>query len=57
MVAEKEKYKHIFENPSTMSSICEKVIIPNMEFRGKHHFYRKVKIELLYSVNLVTKIL
>lgn len=32
-VAEKNCYKGLFEDPSTLSSICEKVVIPNMEFR------------------------
>ncbi|XP_076289313.1 chromosome segregation 1 [Lasioglossum baleicum] len=32
-VADRAQYKHLFENPTTLSSICEKVIIPNMEFR------------------------
>uniref|UniRef100_A0A8C5MWL8 Exportin-2 n=1 Tax=Leptobrachium leishanense TaxID=445787 RepID=A0A8C5MWL8_9ANUR len=27
-------YKNLFEDPSTLTSICEKVIIPNMEFRA-----------------------
>ncbi|CAH1253654.1 CSE1L [Branchiostoma lanceolatum] len=32
-VCERPHYKHLFEDPATLSSICEKVIIPNMEFR------------------------
>ncbi|XP_076182593.1 chromosome segregation 1 [Ptiloglossa arizonensis] len=32
-VADRAQYRHQFENPTTLSSICEKVIIPNMEFR------------------------
>ncbi|CAH4023889.1 exportin-2 [Pieris brassicae] len=32
-VAEKNSYKSLFEDPATLSSICEKVVIPNMEFR------------------------
>lgn len=32
-VAERPNYKHLFEGPDVLSSICEKVIIPNMEFR------------------------
>ena len=34
-VAERPGYKNLFEDPSTLSSICEKVIVPNMEFRSK----------------------
>jgi len=33
-VAERPGYKHLFEDPNTLSSICEKVIVPNMEFRA-----------------------
>ena len=32
-VAERPGYKHLFEDPNTLASICEKVIVPNMEFR------------------------
>lgn len=32
-IAEKNHYKNLFEDPATLSSICEKVVIPNMEFR------------------------
>ncbi|KAG7209545.1 hypothetical protein KM043_015625 [Ampulex compressa] len=32
-VADRAQYRHLFEDPTTLSSICEKVIIPNMEFR------------------------
>ena len=34
-VADRTQYRHLFEDPATLGSICEKVIIPNMEFRGK----------------------
>ncbi|CAL8069631.1 unnamed protein product [Orchesella dallaii] len=33
LVAEKQQHKQLFADPSTLSSICQKVIIPNMEFR------------------------
>ncbi|XP_026750496.2 exportin-2 [Galleria mellonella] len=32
-IAEKNNYKNLFEDPGTLSSICEKVVIPNLEFR------------------------
>ncbi|XP_071494645.1 exportin-2-like [Diadema antillarum] len=32
-VADRDHYKHLFESPDTLKSICEKVIVPNMEFR------------------------
>ncbi|KAI4498822.1 hypothetical protein M0802_005997 [Mischocyttarus mexicanus] len=33
IVADRSRYRHLFEDSVTLSSICEKVIIPNMEFR------------------------
>ncbi|XP_073436622.1 exportin-2 [Dendrobates tinctorius] len=33
-VCERPHYKNLFEDPSTLTSICEKVIVPNMEFRA-----------------------
>lgn len=32
-VADRAQYRHLFEQPEVLSSICEKVVIPNMEFR------------------------
>ncbi|XP_039293224.1 LOW QUALITY PROTEIN: exportin-2 [Nilaparvata lugens] len=32
-VADRTQYRHLFEQPEVLSSICEKVVIPNMEFR------------------------
>ncbi|XP_003485641.1 exportin-2 [Bombus impatiens] len=32
-VADRAQYRNLFEDPTTLSNICEKVIIPNMEFR------------------------
>ncbi len=32
-VSERPTYKDLFANPDTLRSICEKVIIPNMQFR------------------------
>lgn len=32
-VAERNQYRNLFEDQAVLSSICEKVIIPNMEFR------------------------
>lgn len=34
-VCERPHYKHLFEDQNTLTSICEKVILPNMEFRSK----------------------
>ncbi|XP_015180909.1 PREDICTED: exportin-2 [Polistes dominula] len=33
IVADRSRYRNLFEDAGTLSSICEKVIIPNMEFR------------------------
>lgn len=33
VVADRHQYRYLFENPTTLSSICEKVIIPNIQFR------------------------
>ncbi|ESP05357.1 hypothetical protein LOTGIDRAFT_205558 [Lottia gigantea] len=32
-VAERPAYKHLFEDPGTLASICEKVIVPNIQLR------------------------
>lgn len=37
-VCERPHYKHLFEDQNTLTSICEKVIVPNMEFRSKLKF-------------------
>lgn len=34
-VCERPHYKHLFEDQNILTSICEKVIVPNMEFRSK----------------------
>lgn len=33
-VADRNSYRNVFEAPGTLQSICEKVIVPNMHFRG-----------------------
>ncbi|KAK7791230.1 hypothetical protein R5R35_001387 [Gryllus longicercus] len=33
-VADRSHYRHLFEDPVVLGSICEKVVIPNMEFRA-----------------------
>lgn len=47
-VAERPNYKHLFNGPDVLSSICEKVIIPNIEFRGDYFVYL-LKVFLLYD--------
>ncbi|EDO41297.1 predicted protein [Nematostella vectensis] len=34
-VSERPNYKQLFEDQATLQSICEKVIVPNMEFRDE----------------------
>lgn len=34
-VASRNHYRQLFEDPKVLASICEKVIIPNMDFRGE----------------------
>ena len=34
-VCERPHYKNLFEDQNTLTSICEKVIVPNMEFRSE----------------------
>jgi exportin-2 (importin alpha re-exporter) len=34
-VAGRQQYRNLFEDPQVLASICEKVIVPNMDFRGK----------------------
>lgn len=43
-VAGRQHYRQLFEDPKVLASICEKVIIPNMDFRGK--LWRQNLIEI-----------
>lgn len=38
-VAERNHNRNLFENNDVLSGICEKVIIPNMEFRGSSDLF------------------
>lgn len=38
-VADRKQYQHLFENPTVLKSICEKVVFPNIEFRSKLSHY------------------
>lgn len=35
-VAGRNQYRHLFEDPNVLASICEKVIVPNMDFRSEY---------------------
>lgn len=50
-VADRSPNRGLFEDPTVLSSICEKVIIPNMEFRGEF----KTKLILGNVINEITK--
>ena len=32
-VADRQQYKSLFEDPNTLASICEKILVPNIEMR------------------------
>ena len=32
-VADRQQYKSLFEDPNTLASICERIIVPNIEMR------------------------
>lgn len=34
-VAGRQQYRSLFEDPNVLASICEKVIVPNMDFRSE----------------------
>ena len=33
--SERNHYKYLFEKQETLKSICENVVVPNIEFRGE----------------------
>ena len=35
--SERNHYKYLFEKQETLKSICENVVVPNIEFRGKFY--------------------
>jgi exportin-2 (importin alpha re-exporter) len=37
-VAGRQQYRPLFQDPSVLASICEKVIVPNMDFRSKQRW-------------------
>ena len=43
-VCDRPHYKGLFEDQSNLQSICEKVIVPNMEFRGMTVVYHRCKL-------------
>lgn len=51
-VSQRPNYKHLFEAQDALQSICEKIIVPNMEFRGKHFWEKFIFVEKNTYVNL-----
>jgi hypothetical protein len=54
-VAERAHYSKLFEDPNVLSSICEKVIIPNVEFGSKWFYvfmYLEVSWILFFTSNI-----
>ena len=41
-VAERPAYRSLFEDPTTLANICEKVIVPNIQLRGRLLHYLAV---------------
>lgn len=56
-VCERPHYKHLFEDQNTLTSICEKVIVPNMEFRSKPSNYTWKCLEIQVAACLDTHML
>lgn len=56
-VCERPHYKHLFEDQNTLTSICEKVIVPNMEFRSKPSNYTWKCLEIQGAAFLDTHML
>ena len=44
--SERNHYKYLFEKQETLKSICENVVVPNIEFRGK--IYVIVSLQFLF---------
>ena len=52
-VAERPAYKQLFADTNTLTGICEKVIVPNMEFRGVSLLTNSSHISSLYYTNII----
>ena len=39
-VADRQQYKSLFEDPATLASICEKIIVPNIQVIQVNIFYQ-----------------
>lgn len=53
IVADRNHYRKLFEDSTVLASICENVIIPNMDFRGEYSFTFRMYLLLIFSVELI----
>lgn len=51
-VADRSHYRNLFEDSNVLNSICEKVIIPNMEFRRKFSICLKICCMLIGKIHI-----
>ena len=45
--AERSNYKYLFDKQETLKSICENVVVPNVEFRGELWDYEILVVVLI----------
>ena len=50
-VADRHQNQKLFEDENVLGSICEKVIIPNMEFRGQI----SIALSHMYAIVMIGK--
>ena len=48
-MADRPGNKHLFADDNVINSICQSVIVPNMEFRGKTNYEDKIVAMLNYG--------
>lgn len=46
--SERNHYKYLFEKQETLKSICENVVVPNIEFRGEFYLISPSQFLLFY---------
>jgi hypothetical protein len=53
-VAGRQQYRNLFEDPNVLASICEKVIVPNMDFRSECH-HESIEAEAFMHFHFQTR--
>ena len=48
--SERNHYKYLFEKQETLKSICENVVVPNIEFRGELDTWYYFQISFCFVV-------